>query len=90
MMNIRVLGDRVLVLRDDPEQKTAGGLFVPEQAQGKTTRGTVVGRGNKVEDVLLGDYVMFSRSAGVDLSYNGTDFLILREEDVIGVFTDDN
>lgn len=82
---LKVLGERVLVKRDDPNTVTAGGLYIPAQAQGKTDRGEVLDVGSRVENVQVQDKVMFSKSSGIECELDGEKYLLLREEDVIGI-----
>jgi len=94
-MAVRPLHDRILVKRMAEEQKTAGGLYIPDTAQEKPQRGEIVaaGKGRVTEDgkilpleVKIGDKVLFSKFAGTELKLNGEDYLMMREEDVLGVF----
>lgn len=88
---IRPMGDRVIVKRERPQEKTAGGLHIPQMAQEKTMRGTVIqtgpGRtgenGQRIEmSVKKGDVVLFGRYAGIEQQ---GDYIILREDDLLGV-----
>ena len=88
------LDDRILVLVDAAATKTAGGLFIPTTVETKPSRGKViaVGKGKRGKkgnirplDVAVGDFVLFAAYAGEAVTLNGTDYLILREEDVLGV-----
>ncbi|MFN8789879.1 MAG: co-chaperone GroES [Bdellovibrionales bacterium] len=94
-MAVRPLHDRILVKRMAEEQKTAGGLYIPDTAQEKPQRGEIVaaGKGRVTEDgkilpleVKIGDKVLFSKFAGTELKLNGEEYLMMREEDVLGVF----
>ena len=93
-MNIRPLADRILVKRDAPEAKTKGGLHIPGNAQEKTPQATVIAIGNgkvlddgsvQQLDVQVGDQVIFSTHAGIEVKLEGEDVLVLRADDVIGV-----
>lgn len=92
---VRPLHDRILVRRMAEEEKTAGGLFIPDTAKEKPQRGEVVatGKGRVTEDgkilpleVRAGDKVLFSKYAGTELKLDGQDYLMMKEEDVLGVF----
>lgn len=92
---VRPLHDRILVRRMAEEEKTAGGLFIPDTAKEKPQRGEVVatGKGRVTEDgkvlpleVRAGDKVLFSKYAGTELKLDGHDYLMMKEEDVLGVF----
>lgn len=93
-MNIRPLNDRILVKRLEEEAKTKGGIIIPDTAKEKPAEGTVVsvgkGRHNdKGERVAMelkaGDRVLFSKYGGTEVKIEGEEFLIMREEDVLGV-----
>lgn len=86
-MKIRPLGDRVLLKIEQEEEKTKGGLFIPETAQEKTQSGVVVAVGDDEETITVkeGEKVMYDKYAGTTLSVDGEDHLILRMDDVIAV-----
>jgi len=93
-MKVRPLYDRILVKRVEEETKTAGGLFIPDTAKEKPQKGLIVAVGNgKVQedgsvrklDVKEGDKVLFSKYSGNEIKIDGTDHLILREDDVLAV-----
>ncbi len=93
-MKIRPLYDRVIVTRVAEEEKTKGGIIIPDTAKEKPVEGKVlaVGTGRVLEDGSLrkldikpGDRVMFGKYAGTEVTVNGEDHLILREDDVLGV-----
>jgi chaperonin GroES len=91
---IRPLGDRVLIKRAEAEEKTAGGILIPETAKDKPKEGRVIaiGDGRTLDDgkrstfsVKVGDTVLFSSYAGTEVKYGGEEFLIMREEDLLGI-----
>ena len=93
-LGVRPLHDRILVRRMAEEEKTAGGLFIPDTAKEKPQRGEIVatGQGRVTEDgkvlpleVKSGDKILFSKYAGTEIKFSGEDFLMMREEDVLGV-----
>ena len=93
-MKIRPLHDRVIVKRVESEQKTKGGLIIPDTAKEKPIEGTVlaVGNGKILEDgsvrkleVKEGDRVLFGKYAGTEVKLEGEEHLILREDDILGV-----
>ncbi|MBK7843942.1 MAG: co-chaperone GroES [Bdellovibrionales bacterium] len=93
--NVRPLHDRVLVRRLDEAEVTAGGIIIPDTAKEKPQRGEIVatGNGRVTEDgkvlpleVKTGDKVLFSKYAGTELKLNGNELLMMREEDVLGIF----
>ena len=94
-MNIRPLYDRIVVKRiDEDVEKTAGGLFIPDSAKEKPQQGEVVavGQGKKTEegkiiplDVKAGDRILFGKYSGSDIKIDGNEYLIMREDEVLGV-----
>ena len=92
-MNLKPLGDRLIVLPLDEEQTTSGGIVLPDTALERPQRGTVVavGPGERSKDtgevipldVAEGDTVVFSKYGGTEIRVEGTDYLILRESDVL-------
>lgn len=93
-MKIRPLGDRLVVERIEQENKTAGGIIIPDTAKEKPKQGKVlaVGPGAKDEngkrvpvDVSVGDIVLFTQWAGNELKIDGKEYLVMKESDVIGV-----
>ena len=92
---VRPLHDRILVRRMAEEEKTAGGLFIPDTAKEKPQKGEVVatGKGRVTEDgktlpleVKAGDHILFGKYSGTELKLDGSDYLMMREEDILGVF----
>ena len=93
-MNVRPLNDRVLVKRLEEETKTAGGIFIPDSAKEKPTRGLVIAVGNgklnddgvrKTLDVKKGDKILFGKYAGTEIKFDGQELIIMREEDILAV-----
>lgn len=88
-MNIKPLADRVLVKPAAAEEKTAGGIYIPDTAKEKPMRGEVVAVGNgKPEEpmtVKVGDMVLYGKYAGTELSVDGADYLIMREADLFAI-----
>jgi chaperonin GroES len=93
-MSIRPLQDRVIVKRVAEEEKTKGGIIIPDSAKEKPVEGLViaVGRGKVLEDgklreldVKKGDRVLFGKYAGTEVKLEGVEHLILREDDILGV-----
>ena len=94
-LGVRPLHDRILVRRMNEEEKTAGGIFIPDTAKEKPQKGQVVavGKGKVTEagqvvplEVKAGDNVLFSKYSGTELKLDGKEYLMMREEDVLGVF----
>jgi chaperonin GroES len=93
-MKIRPLQDRILVKRLEETNKTKGGIIIPDTAKEKPQEGEVVaaGKGRVLEDgsqraldVKKGDRILFGKYAGTDVKIDGEDYLIMREDDVLGV-----
>ncbi len=93
-MGIRPLQDRIIVKRLDEEEKTSGGIIIPDTAKEKPQEGKVVavGKGKVGEDgkatpldVKKGNKVLFSKYAGTEVNIDGEEHLIIREDDVLGV-----
>lgn len=94
-VGFRPLHDRILVKRLTEDEKTAGGLFIPDSAKEKPQKGRIVavGSGRKTEDgktlpleVKAGDNVLFSKYAGTEIKIDNEDFITMREDDVLGIF----
>lgn len=81
------LGERVFVTYTEEMERTAGGIYVPDTAKEKPQRGIVQAVGKKVENVKVGDQVLFDKYAGTKLRIDDEECLILKEEDILGVFT---
>ena len=88
-LNIKPLADRVLIEPSQAEEKTAGGIIIPDTAKEKPQKGTVVavGIGKKDEPmtVKIGDVVLYGKYAGTEISVEGNDYLIMRESDIVAI-----
>jgi len=88
-MNVKPLADRVLVEPAAAEEKTAGGIYIPDTAKEKPQMGTVVAVGNGKPDepmtVKVGDNVLYGKFAGTELAHGGKDYLIMRESDLFAI-----
>lgn len=93
-MKIRPLHDRIIVKRVEEEEKTKGGIIIPDTAKEKPIEGKViaVGKGRTTEDgkivamdVKVGDRVLFSKYAGTEVKIDSREHLIMREEDILGI-----
>lgn len=93
-MKLRPLHDRVVVTRVEEEEKTAGGIIIPDTAKEKPQQGKViaVGNGRLLEDgkvvpltVKEGDRILFSKYAGTDIKIDGQEHLIMREDDILAI-----
>ena len=89
MTNIKPLADRVLVKPQAAEEKTVGGIIIPDTAKEKPLRGEIlaVGQGTKDEQMVLkvGDQVLYGKYAGTELELDGEKYLIMRQQDVLAV-----
>lgn len=94
-MNFRPLHDRVVVRRIESEEKTAGGIIIPDTAKEKPQKGEIlaIGSGSRDEngkitalDVKVGDQVLFGKWSGTEVQINGEDLLIMKESDIMGIF----
>ena len=93
-MNIRPLHDRVVVRRMEEERTSAGGIVIPDSATEKPIQGQVIAVGNgkildngevRPLDVKVGDKVLFGKYSGTEVKLDGNDYLVMREEDIMGV-----
>ncbi len=90
----RPLHDRVLVKREEPQKKSAGGILLPETAEEKPMEGTIISVGSghvndngdvRPLDVKAGDRVIFSKWAGTEITIDGEELMVMKESDIIGV-----
>ena len=95
-MNFKPLHDRVLVKRVASDEKTAGGIIIPDTAQEKPMEGKVleVGSGSRNEngkleplDVKKGDKILFGKWSGTEVKMNGEEYLIMKESDIMGIIS---
>ena len=93
-MNIRPLHDRIVVRRIEEQESKVGGLFIPDSAKEKPQQGEViaVGNGKRTEDgklipldVKAGDRILFGKYSGSDIKLDGEEYMIMREDEVLGV-----
>lgn len=88
-MNIKPLADRVLILPMAAEEKTIGGIIIPDTAKEKPLQGKVVavGDGTKDEEMVIavGDQVLYGKYSGTELEYEGEKYLIMRQSDVLAI-----
>ena len=88
-MNIQPLSDRVLIAPAPAEEKTIGGIIIPDTAKEKPLQGNVVavGEGKKDEPMVLkaGDTVLYGKYAGTEIEYEGEKYLVMRQSDVVAI-----
>ena len=88
-MNIKPLADRVLVVPAPAEEKTIGGIIIPDTAKEKPLKGEVVAVGNGTKDeemlVKVGDTILYGKYAGTELEIEGSKYLIMRQSDILAI-----
>ena len=88
-MNIKPLADRVLILPMAAEEKTIGGIIIPDTAKEKPLQGKVVAVGNGTKDeemvIAVGDQVLYGKYSGTELEFEGDKYLIMRQSDVLAI-----
>ncbi len=88
-LKIQPLSDRVLVEPQEAETKTASGLYIPDSAKEKPQQGKVIATGKGTEDeameVKAGDLVMYGKYAGTELQFEGNDYLIMNQSDILAI-----
>lgn len=88
-MNIKPLADRVLIKPDAAEEKSAGGIILPDSAKEKPLRGKVMATGNGTKDeemvVKEGDEVLYGKYAGTEIEFDGEKYLIMRQSDILAI-----
>jgi chaperonin GroES len=98
-MDIRPLHDRVVVKRIEEGETMQGGLYIPDSAKEKPQQGEVVavGKGKRLDDgkvapmdVQAGDRILFGKYSGSDIKLNGNEYLIMREDEILGVLSNGN
>ena len=86
---VKPLSDRVLILPNPAEEKTAGGLYIPDTAKEKPLAGKVVAVGPGTKDVKMevkeGDEVLYGKSSGQELTIDGVEYLIMRQADILAI-----
>jgi chaperonin GroES len=88
-VNVKPIGDRVLVEAAAAEEKTSGGIIIPDTAKEKPQRGKVIAVGNGKKDepmtVKVGDLVLYGKYSGTEISIEGSDYLMMRESDILAI-----
>jgi chaperonin GroES len=85
LMKFKPLKDRVFVSYSEEGEKTAGGLYIPDSAKEKPQKGKVEAIGSEVKDVKVGNTILFDKYSGSKVNMDGTDYLIVKEEDILGI-----
>ena len=88
-INITPLADRVIIQQAEAETTTASGIIIPDTAQEKPQKGTVIAVGKGTKDnpmtVKAGDTILYGKYAGTELKYNGSDYMIMKESDILAI-----
>ena len=88
-INITPLADRVIIKQEGAETTTASGIIIPDNAQEKPQKGTVIAVGKGTKDnpmtVKVGDKILYGKYAGTELKYNGSDYMIMKESDILAI-----
>ena len=88
-INIMPLADRVIIQQAEAETTTASGIIIPDNAQEKPQKGTVIAVGKGTKDnpmtVKAGDNILYGKYAGTELKYNGSDYMIMKESDILAI-----
>lgn len=85
-MKFKPLGERVFVSYAEELEKTAGGIYIPDAAKEKPQKGKIEGVGKDVKSLKVGDMVLFDKYSGSKISIDNVEYLIVKEEDILGVF----
>ena len=93
-MTMKPINDRVVIKPSEAEETTKGGIIIPDTAKEKPQRGEVVavgpGKDGNLMTVQVGDIVLYGKYAGQEITYQGTDYLIMREDDILVVLNGDS
>ncbi len=84
-MNFKPLGDRLLVQRIEEANTTASGIIIPDNAKEKPSKAKVIAAGSEVEDINVGDTVVFGKYSGNEIILDGTEYLIMESSDIFGI-----
>ena len=88
-MNVKPLSDRVMILPNPAEEKTAGGLIMPDTAKEKPLAGKVIAVGPGTSEIKMevkvGDQVLYGKYAGQEINVDGTDYLIMKQQDILAI-----
>ena len=88
-MNVKPLSDRVLILPNPAEEKTAGGLIIPDTAKEKPLAGKVIAVGPGTSEIKMevkvGHHVLYGKYAGQEINVDGTDYLIMKQQDILAI-----
>jgi chaperonin GroES len=85
LMKFKPLKDRVFVSYSEEGEKTAGGIYIPDSAKEKPQKGKVEAVGSEVKELKVGNVILFDKYSGSKVNIDGTDYLIVKEEDILGI-----
>jgi chaperonin GroES len=86
-VGFKPLGDRVFVKFTEEMERTAGGIYIPDAAKEKPQKGEVKAVGKDVEEVKVGDLILFDKYAGSKINIDGDDYLIVKEDEILGIIS---
>ncbi|MBD3791888.1 MAG: co-chaperone GroES [Campylobacterales bacterium] len=86
-MNFKPLGDRLLVERVEEVSTTASGIIIPDNAKDKPSQGTVIAIGNDVEEINVGDTIVFGKYSGTEITIDSKEYLIMEQSDALGILS---
>ena len=86
-MNFKPLGDRLLVERVEEVSTTASGIIIPDSAKDKPSQGKVVAIGSEVEEINVGDTIVFGKYAGNEITLDSKEYLIMEQSDALGILS---
>ncbi|PKL52523.1 MAG: co-chaperone GroES [Nitrospira bacterium HGW-Nitrospira-1] len=84
-MKFKPLKDRVFVKYSDEAEKTAGGIYIPESAKEKPQKGVIEAVGSEVKEIKVGDVILFDKYSGSKINIDNNEYLIIKEEDILGI-----
>jgi len=87
-MKFKPLKDRVFVKYSEEAEKTAGGLYIPESAKEKPQKGVIEAVGSEVKEIKVGDIILFDKYSGSKINIDNNEYLIIKEEDILGIIQD--
>ncbi len=87
-MKFKPLKDRVFVKYSEEAERTAGGLYIPESAKEKPQKGVIEAVGSEVKEIKVGDIILFDKYSGSKINIDNNEYLIIKEEDVLGIIQD--
>ncbi|HEO98724.1 MAG: co-chaperone GroES [Campylobacterales bacterium] len=86
-MNFKPLGERILVERIEEASTTSSGIIIPDNAKDKPSQGKVIAVGSEVEEVKVGDTIVFGKYAGSEITIDHTEYLIMEQSDALGILS---